>query len=510
MNNAGVTAQPKKHLSHSVIHGFAWSYLSAAIDAVLHIVVLSVLAHLLSPREFGLLGVALIFISFAERVGQIGIGPALVQRENLAAGHIATGMTLSVLCGAAITMLLFLTAPLIASFFSEPVLISIIRALSLIFLLEGIGMVSYSLLQRDLRFKEITLIENGSYAIGSGVIGIGLAYLGYGVWALVVAFIASRLAKMALFLWRAPVRVSVRLNRGEAKDLLHLGVGFSLGRLLNFGALQGDNFIVGRMLGTTALGMYTRSYQLMTLPATYFAQIMDRVLFPAMAKKQSDRATLERVYLTGLELVSLLSFSASVGMLICAEEIILFLFGPRWIEVVPVLQILSTGVFFRTAYKCSDTVVRALGAAYRHAGTQAVYTFLVVGGSVIGTPWGLEGVAVAVCFAVLANYFLLSRTAIMLLNLTIGQFVRAHLPGIWVACIEALVLIYLKAFLLQQGIERAGLRLTICLVAAAIVFPLSLVIAPNLCKLHSLTWFLGKFQAKLPKISRIACLISAR
>jgi PST family polysaccharide transporter len=218
------------------------------------------------------------------------------------------------------------------------------------------------------------------------------------------------------------------------KELLHTGFGFSLGRILNFASLQGDNVVVGRMLGVEVLGMYTRGYQLMTLPAMYIGQVLERVLFPALAQRQEDSALLRKAYCSTLEVVTLCALPTSLGMFVLAPEIVFTLFGERWVSIVPVVTILSLGVFFRTAYKCSDTLIRSLGAVYRYAALQGVYTSVIIGGSLVGGALaGLHGVAGAVVCAVVLNYLLLTRLAASFLSLSAREIAQPHLPGIWVS-----------------------------------------------------------------------------
>jgi PST family polysaccharide transporter len=220
-----------------------------------------------------------------------------------------------------------------------------------------------------------------------------------------------------------------------------MGFGFSLGRLLNFFSLQGDNFIVGRVLGTEALGLYNRAYQLMTLPAMYVGQVFERVMFPAMARRQSDKHRVGAEFLMALEAITLVALPAGVVMFILGREIILVIFGERWIGIVPVFSVLSFGVFFRTAYKCSDTVVRSLGAVFHYAGRQALYAALVIGGAWCGAILsGVPGVAWGVVGAVAINYVSMTRLSTRLLGISVHKVVRAHFVGLWSSAAVALVL----------------------------------------------------------------------
>lgn len=481
-------------LSTQVLSALKWSYLSVIIQAVSRIFILSVLSQLLSPSDFGLVGIALIFTSFAERVGQIGVGPALVQRKELPDEYLRTGTFISLVTGFIIFAALFTLAPFIADFFENQQVSAILRAVSTIFLVEGVSVIPDCLLQRQLHFKALMAVENISYFVGSGAIAIGLALSGFGVWSLVIGLVASRIIKLVLLSRYIRLDLKISFSFSACKELLTTGVGYSLGRVLSFAAVQGDNFVVGKLLGVTPLGLYSRSYQMMTIPAVYFGNVLERVLFPAMAKKQRDTESLRRVFLYSIELVSLFVMPTTVFMYLTSEEIIYTLFGKSWNEAIPVLEILSLGVFFRTAYKSSDTLLRALGAVYRHAVRQFIYSAFVIGGAVIGAVYnGLNGVAWAVLLAVFVNYMLMTSLSRSLLAVSFSDFAKAHLLGAWISIFVGSGLVALLPYLRMQF----GWSVLILLAAGAVSFCTgfaALWVSPAVCRLSSLSWMYSKIN----------------
>lgn len=422
------------HSNTSILAGLKWMYVSSVIQALSKLAVLACLARLLDPRDFGLLGIALIFTSCAERVGQVGVGPALVQQTDTSSDDVGTAVTLSLLSGAVTASILALVAPFVGDFFGAPRVRLVIELLSIGFVIDAFAVVPDALLQRQLRFREIMISENVSYIAGNAGIAIFMAYLGFGVWSLVAGSLGMKAVRTGMLMYASPVPLFNRFDVPSAKRLLGMGVGFSLGRVLNFVAIQGDNFVVGRLLGIDMLGMYTRAYQLMTLPATYLGQVLERVLFPAMSNHQHDQTRLRAIFGTNLDLVVFVSLPISVAMFFLSEEIVHVLFGSKWSEIVPVLRVLSLGVFFRTAYKCGDTLARSCGAVYRHAARQAIYSVMVVSGAAAGAAlYGLEGVALAVVAAVAINYLLMMALSARLLAISWSAILRAHLPGAWSA-----------------------------------------------------------------------------
>ena len=421
---------PKRLSTNSIAIGLFWSYISAGSYTLLQVLSIAVLSRLLSPHEFGVAGLGLIFVSFAERFGHAGLGQTLVQKEELSEDDIHSGFSLSLLAGAIFTALLIVAAPHLAVYFREPSMTALVQVLSLVFLIDSLIVVPESLLQRNLDFKKLAVIDNVAYLIGIGCIGVPLAYYGYGAWSLVFSQIALRLIRAAMFFALISHSCTFGWYTQSVKRILMTGGGFALGRIFGFIALYADNIIVGRQLGTSAVGNYSRAYQLMTLPSTLIAQMADRVLFPALSKSQNDKERLYAALLTFIEILATISMPLSIAALIASDEAVRVFLGPGWDEVGRVLTVLSYGIFFRTAYKAGDTVARAAGRAYLHAWVHGLYAIAVIVGAYAGSFYGLLGVAWGVLAAVGINYLAMSYLALSAVEGTWKPFLKAHYPGL--------------------------------------------------------------------------------
>jgi O-antigen/teichoic acid export membrane protein len=267
-----------------------------------------------------------------------------------------------------------------------------------------------------------------------------LALQGKGVWALVSAQLAFTATNTVLLLIGRRPLVAVWPERQAFRELVHFGGGVTLARIANFFALQGDNLVVGRYLGPVALGFYGRAYQLMAAPSATLGEILDLVLFPAMASVQGEAQRLALAYRKGVSLIALLVLPASVLLFGLAPELVAVLLGPNWTAVVVPLQILAAGMLFRTSYKMSDVASRATGAVYPRAWRQGLYAVLVIGGSWIGARWGLEGVAAGVLFALTVNFLAMAELSLRVIQMSWGTLIRAHLPALWLSLACGLVL----------------------------------------------------------------------
>jgi O-antigen/teichoic acid export membrane protein len=423
----------KSSLTRDTVTGMFWVGFGRAGRATLQIVVLAVLARLLTPSDFGVVSAALVVIGFSSIFSQLGLGPALVQRPDLERRHIQVAFTSSVLFGILIGTLIWLGAPLLAAFFGIDRLIPVLRVLAWTFPLKGLGVVSESLLQRELRFRWLANRELVSYGLGYGLVGVVLAWNGLGVWALVAANMAQAALNTGLLILLRPPSVSLRIDPAAFRELAIFGGGFTAAKIGNYAALQGDNLVVGRWLGPAALGAYGRAYQLMAMPAALFADILDTALFPAMAKVQGDSLRLTTAYRRGVSLVALIMLPASALLFVLAPEVVNVLLGPRWSDAIAPFQILALGMLFRSSYKMSDSICRATGAVYRRAWRQGVYGALVLLGAWLGQHWGLPYVALGVSFALLINFLLMAQLSLNVSGMSWASFARAHLPALRLA-----------------------------------------------------------------------------
>lgn len=419
-------------LTDKTLRGGAWQFLSVFVQAFLQLLVISVLARYVLPQDFGLIALAGIATGFAHLLSDLGLGPALVQMKEINNYHIRVSFSFGVLLSLFVYSILWLVAEPMAKFFHQTEVRSIIRIISLSIPIGSFGLTAHSLLERNLRFKELFLVSFGSYLFGYVPVGIILAVLDYGAWALVAALLAQTVLACILLFFVCPHSVLPSLAWRELVELLTYGGGHTLSKIFNFGAQKGDYFVVGRFLGAEILGMYERAFRIMQLPGQYIGQVIFKVLFPAMARIQDQPLRLAKVYLSGLGIVNAILFPSSVILIILSPELLLILLGPNWVDATLPLQILLGGIAFRSTVGLSDSLSRAVGAVYQSAIRRALYAFSVVLGSWIGHFWGLVGVAIGVNIAMMIHYLLMAGLSLKFIKDSWKKFVFCHVPGFFV------------------------------------------------------------------------------
>ena len=338
-------------------------------------------------------------------------------------------MVLGGLLGAAV----FFGAPAIAKAYHIPELEPILRAVAFLFPLDGLNTVAKSLLTRQLRFRLFIALDVGSFIVGYACVAVVLAWLGFGVWALVIANLAQlALRTLAMYLAvRHTLRPSLDLRAG--KGLLSFGAGHSMAQIGTLLSQQGDNMVVGRWLGPAPLGIYGRAYNLMVMPATVFGRIVNRVLFPVMAQVQNERHRLVNAYERAVAVVALVSLPTSAFLWVVAPEFIPIVLGPAWGEVVLPFRLFTISLLFRMGSKISQACIKATGQVYALALFQFVYAGLVVGGAIIGQHWGVGGVAICVSFAMACDWLNTAYLGRSVTGLTWVRFLVAHTPGMLLA-----------------------------------------------------------------------------
>ena len=463
--------------------GWLWMSGGAAVQGVVLVAVLAVLARLLSPLDFGSVASGLLIINLSSILTQGLVGAALVQHPKLEPAHVRTAFSVAVLGSLLFCAGLWWLAPDVAALLHAPALIPVVRALAWMLPVQGVGSVAEALLRRDLDFRTVASIRMISYTIGYGAVGIVVAASGGGLWALVAANASQVCVNTALLLRRRTHTLRLAFHRGALRELLSFSGGFMLGRIGNYAAVNGDYLVVVKALGVAALGLYERAYDLMAKPATFVGQVLDDVLFPVMAQIQSERHRVAAAYRRCVAAVALVSLPLTAFVLILAPEIVQALLGPRWGEVTVPFRILAVGTLFRTSYKISDSLTRALGAVYRRAWRQWTYAACVIGGGSVGQRWGLAGVAWAVLLALLANFLLTAHLGTRLVAMSWPDYLRAHAPGL-----KASVVVALPAFLGATA-ARTVFEFPAVGVLGVAVTAVAIVVVPLL--LTSPTWLLG-------------------
>jgi len=375
------------------------------------------LARLLDPAAFGLMAMTTVVLRFATYFAQMGVGQALVQLPELSSDHVGAAFWASLGLGGVFFLVTWILAPLAASAFAEQRLVPLVRAAAASFVLAGFGITATSLLRRNIRFKQLALVEVGSLAVGSGIVGISCAYHGLGVWSLVAGFLVRSLVASLLAYALSPHTLSLPRNPSAFRSLYSLGSRYSLITFLEFLAANLDTMIIGRLAGNTTLGLYNRAHRLAYLPVEFAVTSVTKVVFPVFSRLQAQREKFQTAYLSTLMTVGVFSSVVSLSMAPAAEEIVTVLLGPQWTQSTPILRMLVLAVPLTFMAGVSSLVLDASAALNIRLAIQSVLVVCTGAFLLLLRSHGAVGFAAAVVFSQLAGFAAFTFTAFLRLRL---------------------------------------------------------------------------------------------
>lgn len=391
-------------LRQQTISGVRWNFFGRIASQSFQFVALIILARILTPRDFGLVGMTIVFTGFVTLFRDAGFASALIQRHEIDERHLSSIFWLNIGLGLLLAGLVAVSAPLIAAFFEEPRLVAITQVIAVDFVIGSFGIVQAAQLKRALRFRTLTLIEIAGRS-AAGICAIILAVMGFGVWSLVVQSILLSAFTVVGF-WRvSDWRPRLIWDRASVSELLSYSSNLLAYNVINYWTRNADNLLIGKFVGSAGLGIYSRAYGFMTLPLRQFSNVVGQVMFPVLSRVQGDIPRIKAAYLKANRLVALVTVPIVLGFMTTAESFVLTLLGPKWVDVIPVLQILCLmGV--------KQPVAASMGWLLTSMGrTDTMRKWAILSGTlnliavVIGVQWGIIGVAIGyVVFGYVIHY----------------------------------------------------------------------------------------------------------
>ncbi len=327
----GDEAARSQDLKHRSISAVLWGALGAFLRAGLQIVSQVVLARLLGPEQFGLFALALVVVFFSTFFADIGLAYGLIQRKVVKDEDIRFVFTWQVLLGTAITALLFFLAPLVATFYDDPRLVPVMRWLSLTPLIGALGATASVLLRKDLNFKSINLANVVSYAVGFLAFGIPMALLGFGVEALIAAFLVQAGVQALYQVVARPHPKRPMFWQPSAKELLNFGGTVLATNVINWVMSSVDRVVVGRVMSMTEAGLYSTVHNFISGPTVTVLSLLQSVLYSASARVQDNQQSLRAAFRTMFGIVGLAIVPVFFTVAVVASTFMHAVYGERWI-----------------------------------------------------------------------------------------------------------------------------------------------------------------------------------
>lgn len=392
------------NLKSAAARGVKWTTLSTIAVTLTQLAQLSVLARFLTPDDFGVMAIMMVVIGFLQAFTDMGISNAIIHRQDVSHSQLSSLYWVNIAAGLAMFALTALLSPVVAVFYAQPRIVSLLLPLSLVFVLVAVGDQYRVLCQKDLQFSRIAKIETIA-ALGSFLIAVPMATKGYGAHSLVMATLVNAGVSSALFIitgLRWHYRPALVYRHSELKGFYAFGL-FQMGeKSINYFNTQFDIILIGRLLGAESTGIYHIAKTLAMRLVSAINPIVVRVILPLMARFQDDPQAIKKIYLKIISYLAVVTFPAFAALAVLAEPLILLLFGPQWIDAVPILQILSIYMLVRSTGNPVGSLLLARGRAGLgfcwNLGLFVMIPVIVV----LGSYWGTTGVAVALLLMSLA------------------------------------------------------------------------------------------------------------
>jgi O-antigen/teichoic acid export membrane protein len=383
-----------KDLKERALRGGFAKLCAQVANYALRIGSLMVLARLLDPKDFGLVGMVTAFTGVLSLFRDFGLSAATVQRLEITDAQVSTLFWINILVGAVLTFVTAMMAPVVAAFYHEPHLFWVTAALAGSFLVNAAGVQHSALLQRQMRFTALATIDVISWA-GSSAVGIGMALAGFKYWSLVGSAITLPLIT-SVGLWIASGWIPGRPRAGvDLHSMMRFGGGLTLTSFIVYVAYNFEKVLLGRYWGADAVGLYGRAYQLINIPTDNLNSAVGEVAFSALSRVRHDIERFRSYFLKGYSLVLGLTIPITIAVAILAPDLIAVLLGPKWKDAAPIFRLLSPTILCFALINPIGWLIFSLGMVGRSLKVACVLAPVVICGYVIGLPYGPKGVAFA-------------------------------------------------------------------------------------------------------------------
>lgn len=353
-----------------------------------------VMARLLSPADYGVYAILMVFVGFFTVLASMGVAQAVVYLDHPNDRMLSSIFYLNLAVGVVLYGLMFALAYPIAMFYANTDLVQFLRLIALVFVVGALNTVQQALMEKKLIFKRVVLFDLSSQVVGAAV-GLGAAFAGFGVLSLIYATLASAAAKTVLLWlgsgWRPKLMFAMTDVKTVANYCFNL-TGFSI---INYFSRNADNFLIGKYIGAPALGVYNIAYNIMLYPLSNVSSVIVRVLFPAMASMKHDTDRLKRAYLKVISFIALVTFPLMAGLTVVADTFVTVVFGDKWLDLAPLLIILAPVGLVQSVVTTVGTIYTARGTTglmFKLGSWNAGVTVLSF---IVGLPFGVKGVAVS-------------------------------------------------------------------------------------------------------------------
>lgn len=481
-------------LSDRALAAVKWNYLGVMARIVSQVAVQVALARLLGPDAFGLFALAFLVVSVCGIIVDLGLGAALIQKAQLSELDVRVAFTRVLLAGVGLAILSYLMSPAIAAWLEDSRVAGVLRGLTPVLILNAITVVPVALLKRDLAFQAIQVVQIVAYLSGFLLVGIGLAMGGAGVWSLVSAWLVQSTIAAVLFyrLRRNSLRPTIGRERTE---MAGFGSRVVLTNLVNWVIENVDNLLVGKLFGSTGLGFYSLSYNLVRSPANHLVVTLQAVLFPTTARVHSNLTVIRRAYLTVVAGVAICAFPVFFGVAAVAGTVVAALFGPKWLEASSLLTPLAIAIAFHAPMAIAGPVLWGRGSPGAELRVQVFTGLVLVCALLVAGQYSVTAMAWAVCGVYAVRFIGMTITVCSHIQVGLAQLIASIRGGAFAAALTIVVLVLVDTW--GEGLVPL-VRLGVGVIGAGIVVGAFVLAYPGFALSRELATLAHRWLGEMP------------
>lgn len=392
--------------------GVIWSFIERAGLKICSFLVQLVLARILVPEQFGLIALVAVFVTICGAFVDCGFGRALIQKKEILEEDLSTVFYFNILVAFAVVGVLFLSAPYIANFYDQPELELILRVVSLSIVIGAYGGVNDAMFSRSMRFKLLFWVALPSIVI-SGSVGILLAYMGYGVWALVGQILLQRLIRVSLLRTASDWWPKYQFSFRALKEMFPYGSRLALAGVIDMVFNELYVLVIGKYFSLRDVGYYQRAYVFQQLPVSNIQMVLGRVAFPLFSSMQDDQMRMKRGMRKAISIAGLAAFVCMAGLAAVSRPLVIVLIGEVWLPVVPLLQLLCLVGALYPIHAMNLTLLMSLGRSDLFLKLEVIKKILIILGIFVTFRFGIivmiGGMIAVSCLSFYLNAFYTNR-----------------------------------------------------------------------------------------------------
>ena len=467
------------NLEKKVIRGGFWLAASKLVRIGLYFVRTTLLARLLLPFDFGLLGISLLTLNTLSAFTNTGFDPALIKKKDNTEPYLNTAWTIQFLRGLVLGGIMVAAAVPISSFFSEPKAVLALRLVGLAQIIKGLNNIGIIYFRKELDFNKQFLYQVISSAVDLILSAAGAVIFG-NVWGLLIGLLARNVTEVVVSYLLHSYRPSFNWDLSKINELTKFGRWIFASSVCYYIGYQGDDLLVGRLLGATALGLYQMAFTVANYPISQFTYVINNIMFPAYSKLQGNTNKLKKAYIHAANLSSIFTFPITIGAAILSREFVLIFLGAEWVKMIFSLKLLSIAVLLKSVASTATPVLKGSGHprySFNIQLTRAVSTLVLIFPLI--NFFGMNGAAWTV---LITNSLLIIswwRQINRLFEFSVKNVVQTFGPPLLAALVMGALAWILKTsipIMAPNSFRQRSFLLSLAVVPSAVVYFLSLAV----------------------------------